>query len=213
MFDKISICIVYDNMASWGGTYGHRRTITCKTCQQSEAERLKQLKLLMEKSNRYCTCGKYFHSEKCKLFPRRHGERPYLFCDVMSKAESEWLQRVSKSKRNARWGTISMTALRRSHIGHRREVDLCQALDRNLDEFAFLFLVVRATRKPFPKWLAMWRTVSCFYCLVSTQGVFNRRRHCWLRSIAITCRGSSTWHAQRKFSECNILFRPCKTFA
>ena len=72
---------------------GLRSFLMCETCSTREADRDRQLRNLMKKSTRAgCKCGsKLQHCEKCPMHPRTSGERPYPYCDVMSRDDSEWI--------------------------------------------------------------------------------------------------------------------------
>ena len=69
--------------------------ITCLTCREEEDKREKQLKERMKKSRRPgCTCKHpNNHTEKCPMHIRHAGEKPFPGCDVLTRAESEWLQK------------------------------------------------------------------------------------------------------------------------
>jgi hypothetical protein len=82
----------------------------CKSCRARQAAgekvRLSSLRGLAATSRRKkCNCGtRAAHSEKCPMHQRRAGERPYPYCDVMSREDSEWYvgqvpARADKSKR------------------------------------------------------------------------------------------------------------------
>ena len=67
--------------------------ITCRVCKEQQQERRLRLHKLMKTSRRKaCTCKHpQAHTRTCPLRIRFDGDRPYPGCDVMSRADSEWL--------------------------------------------------------------------------------------------------------------------------
>ena len=78
--------------------------VTCVTCREEEDKREKQLKARLKKSRRPgCTCKHpNSHTEKCPMHIRYAGEKPFPGCDVMTRAESEWLHKRKPNQYNAR---------------------------------------------------------------------------------------------------------------
>ena len=74
--------------------------ITCLACKERQHARQQRLQKLMNKSKRKaCTCKHpHAHTRKCPLHVRRAGDRPYPGCDVMSRADSDWL--LEQRKKN-----------------------------------------------------------------------------------------------------------------
>ena len=66
---------------------GETTMLICSSCQDEK----KHLTALAKQGKRVCTCGKPIHQQTCKLAPKYSGERPYPWCDVMSRPESDWL--------------------------------------------------------------------------------------------------------------------------
>ena len=77
-----------------------RRVLVCKECKKDEPARERRLRKLLKESKRArCKCGsKLQHSERCPMFPRFLSEIPYPGCDVISREESEWLEKRSSRK-------------------------------------------------------------------------------------------------------------------
>ena len=71
------------------------RQMMCIKCTTARQQRLQHL---MKKSKRKkCTCNNQTtHTKKCPMHISFAGERPYPGCDVMSKADSDWLHRKRK---------------------------------------------------------------------------------------------------------------------
>ena len=78
--------------------------ITCLVCKEQQHARRQRLQNLMEKSDRAaCWCKHpHAHTRKCPLHARYEGERPYPGCDVMSRADSDWLIEQRKKNRYGR---------------------------------------------------------------------------------------------------------------
>ena len=74
--------------------------ITCLFCKAQQDARQRGLQNLMETSKRAaCTCKHpHAHTRSCPLHARYAGESPYPGCDVMSRADSDWLR--GQRKRN-----------------------------------------------------------------------------------------------------------------
>ena len=72
--------------------YSHGRRATCCECKA----RVQTLRAKFQKSARKrCTCGRSMgHKQTCPMHPRRAGEAPYPACDVLSRDDSEWLDRM-----------------------------------------------------------------------------------------------------------------------
>ena len=72
--------------------------ITCLVCKEQQHARQQRLQNLMKKSKRAaCRCKHpHAHTRNCPLHARYAGERPYPGCDVMSRADSDWLREQRK---------------------------------------------------------------------------------------------------------------------
>ena len=72
--------------------------ITCLFCKEQQDTRQRRLQILMETSKRAaCTCKHpHAHTRNCPLHARYAGESPYPGCDVMSRADSDWLREQRK---------------------------------------------------------------------------------------------------------------------
>ena len=75
--------------------------ITCLVCREHQEARRQRLQELMEQSKRKaCTCKRpHAHSRGCPLRVKCAGDRPYPGCDVMSRADSDWLLEHRKKHR------------------------------------------------------------------------------------------------------------------
>ena len=82
--------------------------LLCKECRKSqaacrseEASRLRALRKQAATSKRKgCTCDQRIgHAEKCPMHARTFGEKPYPWCDVMTRRDSDWLQTHSKKRK------------------------------------------------------------------------------------------------------------------
>ena len=67
--------------------------ITCLVCKEQQHVRRQRLQNLMKKSRRKdCTCKHpQAHTQTCPLRIKFDGDTPYPGCDVMSRADSDWL--------------------------------------------------------------------------------------------------------------------------
>ena len=82
-------------------TKDRTHSMVCDGCKKHAAAREQRLRQLMKKSKRAtCTCRlPLAHAEKCPMHMRFAGERPYPGCDVMSREDSDWLQKRKKKHR------------------------------------------------------------------------------------------------------------------
>ena len=85
--------------------------LLCKACSSHEvsgasADQAKEsgLRSKADKSRRKkCTCGRRLgHAEKCPMHKRNAYEKPYPWCDVMTRQESEWLEARLQARRQKR---------------------------------------------------------------------------------------------------------------
>ena len=78
--------------------------ITCLVCKEQQHARQQRLQNLMEKSSRAACWCKHprAHTRKFPLHARYDGEIPYPGCDVMSRADSDWLMEQRKKNRYGR---------------------------------------------------------------------------------------------------------------
>ena len=74
--------------------------ITCQVCKEQLHARQQRLQELMNKSKRKaCTCKHpHAHTRRCPRHVRFAGARPYPGCDVMSRADSDWLLEHRKKR-------------------------------------------------------------------------------------------------------------------
>ena len=72
----------------------------CLECRDHDKDKEKQLKKVWRGSKRKCTCRdkRLVHKEKCPMYPGRLGERPYEGDDVMTREDSEWLDKRLRKK-------------------------------------------------------------------------------------------------------------------
>ena len=61
--------------------YNAQRQLACKTCEETEAGRLKGLQKELRKSKAFCNCSCQMHTERCHLSPRFCGERRWFGSD------------------------------------------------------------------------------------------------------------------------------------
>ena len=87
--------------------------LLCQACRshhgsQASADQAKESKLNSKayKSRRKkCTCGRRLgHAEKCPMHKSNAYEKPYPWCDVMTRQESEWLEARLQARRQKRKG-------------------------------------------------------------------------------------------------------------
>ena len=84
---------IYRHFNSFGAKH-----ITCLVCKKEQHMRQQRLQNLMKKSRRQaCTCRHpQAHTQTCPLRIKFDGDRSYPGCDVMSRADSDWLMEQRK---------------------------------------------------------------------------------------------------------------------